>query len=554
MTDTIDPVAFRVELPGNAKRVQYFVLPPRKVPSQRFSQTIAPLNFVRLDGSRESSDDWGNQLAVLIWFDDQPQAWDTLTQIDQLFNETQTRWGRVLFRGVCAVPTERLSAEALQQRGSEGRLRLPLVRDLSAVGRDALDVSEAPTVVVLDGQRRLQLFEVGANPQIKELVEFVVPRLLSGENVAADVLKLAQQDEARFARQLELAALVPGTESPHDMPAPAPAAPFTKLKSTLAWELSELESPGHLQILSATENQPARLLVLNAMREAVEVSAEGAVLQRHALPIEESAFVAQLRHAINARGQDRYVGFSPLGRQANVFGESFRPMFRYPPPAQKHQGILDACLIDLDEDQELELYLAFAAPHGCQRVDLQGQRQWSNRVLPSVLSLTPHRLARPPVVLATGEEGWILPIGDDGQAGQAIQIGQRPIHQLTACSSQTERPSQFLGLSYTVEGRLIAVGLDRSLDEIWTYGLPLGTYRHAIDRPSWIPLFAQDTGCWLFAGPDGSVHLVQDDGRFHDFMCTGQDIQGVAGQQLPGVGRLYVAIEGKILAYDLEMP
>ncbi len=281
---------------------------------------------------------------------------------------------------------------------------------------------------------------------------------------------------------------------------------------------------------------------------------EGNSLARHALDLEEGAYVAQMRAARDGQGREYYLGFSQLGRHVYLFDAQFHQLLQYPPADQPHNGIMDATLLDLDDDGQLEIYIGFADPHGCQRIDLNGHRVWSNRKLPATLSLAGRTQAQPAHLLAAGEQGWVLPISATGQEGSPMTVGQRTIHQIVAADSVTPRPTPLLGMSYSIEGRLIAVGLDESLQERWAYGLPPGIFRHQVHSPLWAPLWDTNTGFWFVAGPDGSIHVIRDDGALFDHLNTGRDILGISAGLAGSTSRLYIATDGQVTAYDLQPP
>ena len=61
---------------------------------------------------------------------------------------------------------------------------VPVVRDLDAVGRDVFDIPGAPTLVVLDAKGTVQIFEVGANPDLAVQLPRILERLSGGADLA----------------------------------------------------------------------------------------------------------------------------------------------------------------------------------------------------------------------------------------------------------------------------------------------------------------------------------------------------------------------------------
>ena len=117
-----------------------------------------------------------------------------------------------------------------------------------------------------------------------------------------------------------------------------------------------------------------------------------------------------------------------------------------------------------------------------------------------IVSLVPRLLAKPPHLLVSGEQGAIVPVSRAGAEGPPIAVGKRTIHQLARSLASEPRPTQFLGMSYTLEGRLIAIGLTPELEEAWSYGLPSGTYQSQVQTPVWARMLSSQSGQWLLAG------------------------------------------------------
>ena len=402
--------------PATATLVQHFVLPPLALSSSKFGEVIGEFALAKLDGSAENSQAWADRIVVLAWFQDHPACRETLPNLQQVAQSFQDQRDRIVWRLVCTEPGESLSAEQLRQRIASWGVSLPLRRDLTAVGRDRLDITQAPTVVVLDGQRRLQLLEVGANPNLPQTLTLVLRRLLAGEDVAADVLRNHAAETQAYVQQLTLARLPSEGSSPADMPELPPASEPHKMHCQLRWRCDRLKSPGNLLVVDQPPS-PVRLLVLDQLQDAVELDHQGALLQRHALQPTESSPMTRLRWVGSAQGPNYILGFAPLGQQLSIFDQDFNLLFRYPTAGQRHPGIMDAQLADLDADGQWELYVGFADPVGLQRVELDGTRRWSNRALPGVTSLVPRMLAKPPYLLVTDERGLIVPVSRTGCRG-----------------------------------------------------------------------------------------------------------------------------------------
>lgn len=548
--------------------VQYFVLPPAAPASPRLGQAISQLRWTDVSSSGDGSveDDASPRAGVphvLVWFDGQQASREVLQQIERLRRTLPPSAPSPQFRAICVHDSQTLGDRQLQSLLRAWQVDLPVARDPIASGRDQLQIDRAPTTIVLDAEQRLQLFEIGANPQLGELIDWTLGQLAGGNDPAANVVAQYHSARERYDQQLRVARIpehgeTTAGETTSRAGTIAAATKFAKLSAQVVWENRELSNPGELLVIprdvgrTGEHSGGMRLLALEEMRTVVELDDAGAVVSRRELPIPTGAYVARLRHARDERGRDFYLGFSQLGRFAYVFDDRFQLVLQYPSDAESHRGINDAQLFDVNRDGQLELWIAFAAPHACRRVELDGTVTWSSGEGDALLSLAEYARGGSAWLLATSERGTIQPIRADGQLAQSVQIGARTVHQLTATRSNDPRPTDFLGLSYSVEGRLIAVGLNADFGETWSYGLPGGLYPRQVEVAQSVRVGAGPVHTWLLAGPDGSVHLVQDDGRLHDRFNTGSAVHGLAAAPVSEGVRIYLASPDCVTAHEVQ--
>jgi hypothetical protein len=67
-------------------------------------------------------------------------------------------------------------------------------------------------------------------------------------------------------------------------------------------------------------------------------------------------------------------------------------------------------------------------------------------------------------------------------------------------------------------------------------------------------MFDGDGGQWLLAGPDGSVHVLDESGDFFDMFHVGQQIEGLAGFRHDQQGVLVISSGGTVTAYNVSRP
>ena len=549
-------ISFAGEFSQEAATSRYFVLPPIPLPTQKLGQVIKPLSFQDLYDRTVSSADWQEQVVVLTWFNNHPASQAALAQLQQVYERFRAE-PRVHINVICVDPIEAMSHAELAKLLLEWQIDVVPLRDRIASGRDQLGIGEAPTTVVLQRDGTLHMYQVGTHPDLGHETAVVIERLLDGQDVARDVL--ARVDQYRQAYRQALAAARPDqpvvTAIPPPQTALADPRAARELKLREVWTSHDLPEPGN--IVPIGEGAKARLLVLNGWREVVEFSPAGEVIQRHLLAIPADSGIAFFRSFTDSAGKLWYAAAARGGAHAFVFDQNWQTELQYPSQPDPEAAVADVQLGDLDQNGRPELYVGWQGLAGVHRVELDGKRVWSNRSITNVLSVTVARKsAGISAILVTGEQGIVGIIQEAGQTIREIPAEPHAWHQLLAARTAADAVSDYCGLSFTVEGRLLAFGLDRNLRPLWNYPLPLGTHRYQVDAMQSAEIWPDRSPQWLFAGPDGSVHCVSGDGEFADSFALGEHIAGIAALQDAERQRhlLVVATAKSIRAWNITAP
>ena len=539
-----DSTLFVFQPPAGAKLVRAFVLPPHPLPSQMFGQQPAEFAFHRLDGTRLTSSDLAGKISVLFWFNNHPACRATLEQLNQVYQQ-QTPDAAHEIVAISTDPSN-VSNEQVVALLKAWNIEVPAVRDLDACGRDIFQIPWAPTLVVLGGNNTVQIFEVGANPNMARELPVILERLADGADLAAEIVAQQAKDQDAYARLLASAS----GEGDSTMVELAlaniqPRSDPSLFQITSKWTSDEVQHPGNMLILAESGPEPT-LLVLNDYQSVVEVTAAGQRGTQHDLQLDGQR-VGFLRTAVNSTGGRLFLASAIQGQFACLFDQEWRRILKYPADAQTHPGISDAQLADLTEDGVAEVVLAFAGTVGVQCVDLQGTRTWTNRTMPNVLSVavTSKQDETAARLFVTGERGDILEVDASGQQQAPIAVAGRQLFHLFASGFTSEGGTPFCGLTYSQAGNLVAIGLDAKFGEVWNYPLPLGTFRNPLQFVTTGRIADQDF--WCLAAPDGSIHLVRSDGHVADRFNSGLDLTGLRLHE----STLYFASPGKLAALEV---
>lgn len=192
--------AFAFAVPQSAKTVSRFVLPPQPLASELLGQLPGDFQFTNPQGEGLTRDSLLGQLAVLLWFNDHPASQTALGQLERV-RKTLPAELQVACYAVCTEPSSvsHAQVQALAQRWGSS---LPLVRDLQACGRDMFRIPFAPTLVVLDAHGVVQIFEVGANPNLASELPDRLRLLAAGEDLAATRLAQFRQQQTLYRKKL----------------------------------------------------------------------------------------------------------------------------------------------------------------------------------------------------------------------------------------------------------------------------------------------------------------------------------------------------------------
>lgn len=532
-----------------AKQVRRLIMPPRELPSELLGKTAAPYEFATLDGDRISSQSLGNRIKVLAWFGNHPACQSTLQQLNQVFKQYKSR-ERVALYAIC-VEASSVTNEQIKGLARAWQVELPLARDLAAMGRDLFQIPWAPTLVVLDGDNVVQMYQVGANANLVGELPLVLEQLLAGEDVAGVILDQFRRERTRYEEALERGE--PETKSAADGASLASRSAPRLLQLRPLWENDEVTASGN--ILAVRDPDATRFLVHEGGRAMVELDAEGNLIARHPLDLPSQASVTQSATALTPAGERYYVAWSLRSRRTHVFDARWQRVLSYPPTNMEHEGVQDAVLADLDGDGQLELHVGFWGSEGVHCVTLDGTRLWRNQDLIHVLSLmsSPADQGRRELWV-TSVSGSLARLDHHGRGEPAGQHTNQLIHHVFRGTATDEDAAPYCGIAYGLEARRMALGLDRQARSRWRYRLPAGSFDTPLRFVTSAPLLDDHGTCWMMAGAEGSLHIISQDGSFTDHFHTGQAIAGLAGARHADAGLLVISTPDGPRAWRVSPP
>ncbi len=206
--EPIDWKEWQVPIAEGDCLVRYFVQPPMLALDARLGKKIPAFKLPTLrDQETINSSEVAKQgkVHVLAWVADHPSCRATLEQITTSVAQLpETIRAQVKVTAVWAEPAAP-SGSTFDTLAQDWKINDTIAIDREAMGRDVLAVHEAPTLVILDSQHKLQCFQELANPLLGQALPEMLTRLVNGESLAQTMIDRAATEAKRYEAQLWLA-------------------------------------------------------------------------------------------------------------------------------------------------------------------------------------------------------------------------------------------------------------------------------------------------------------------------------------------------------------
>lgn len=145
---------------------------------------------------------------VLLWLADHPTcrlASEQLQKIASSLADQQIAAESVEFVSVWAEPNPP-QGSTFQTLAADWKLPGKLALDRAAMGRDLFGVLEAPTLVIINADQRLQLRESRSNPVLDQVLPSLLARIVNGEDLAQEMISQQRTERERYQAELRMAA------------------------------------------------------------------------------------------------------------------------------------------------------------------------------------------------------------------------------------------------------------------------------------------------------------------------------------------------------------
>lgn len=547
----IDDVAFRFEVPADAKLVSQFDRrQPPLAPSVLLGKTIPDFKFTALDGTPLSRESLSGKIVVLdFWATWCQPCLEGLPNLQQVYERFKSNDKVVIY--AVSIDQPDVTDGQVRSTFAQRKLSIPIARDLDQQAQTIFQVASIPNLFILGPDGTVAHNEIGFNPNLASELPEKLDKLLAGEAIHEKTLREYEtrkaEFEATFGQALPADAEAEAETPPGRVEIAARSEPAGH-RLTKLWTAADVNRPGNVLPFSTGDEE--QLLVNDGWRRVEILDLAGHVEATRDLQIPDLSVVSFIRTAVDRDGARWYAGSASTQRQMHLFDQAWETKFSYPP--EDAAEISDVQLADLDGDGNVEVCISFWGDRGIDVLDTSGKLLWQQGGLENVFRLAAvGPTDAPKTLLAAHARGTLATFDAAGKRGPEITVPKRFIRSLVAADLDGDGNNELCGLSPVAQDRDLLVGLSPAGEELWSYELPSGLHEQPVEMIT-AGRVVGDTHQWIVAAADGSIQLLSATGTLVDRFHYGAAVTGLAAAEIDGQPALIVGSTDGLSAWRLE--
>lgn len=518
-----------VTLPEKVFQVRRFVGVSRPERPRLVGEAFPDLGLVDLAGKKIAPADLKGNLVVLdFWGVHCTYCMKQLPDLEKVYQKHKE--SGVKFLAVNIDGADEQNNEAVQAAFAKHGGTFQIVRLADPTVFDTLRLEGIPALAVLDAEGKVQDLDVGYDEGREAKLNEQLTQVRAGKNLYVATLEAFQRNLTEYEETLKAYSVEAGATLDGNV-AILPAAPGDHLELKPAWTCEGLAAPTNILATFDKQGAAERLFVPDGWRNVVEVDLAGKLVKRHEVKLGDEEVISHLRTAVDPEGNRWFVAFAPLQQRMHLYGDDWRHIMSH--PEGKHDGLWDVRFANIDG--KLQLVAGYHGQVGVHGVALSGERIWANRKLENVATVTPvPGQDGKPAVICTNQRGTLVVLSGSGAEMAEFAVGQtaggqqRAIRYLAAADLNGDGHLEYLGLAMGPGDSDIAVGINASGQEVWSYRLPIGQQRPMLEPIATGRLPGQQHDCWILPAPNGTIHFVSAMGKLLDKVAMGKPVAGVA--------------------------
>ena len=368
ISTAIDPVTFQLQPRKNSTPVQSFVTLPQSLPVESIGQVMDRLRLIQPNGNPVDHLHFDGKPTALLWLGGE-KSYAAIKQLNRLTE----RLPRDQFNfGIIYSDSELVGTPAQphlvrpELTAATASSDIPLFYDPRLAASIELAVRDIPSVVLLDGDSRVQFATAVTGDAWDNELEAAMERVANGENLAEEMLAQYQDFMTRYKSALgrvDATNVLPselrdGAAVKSGLANPTIASTLPKRNSPASlqprqiWTSEKFYQPGNIAVIG--RSQPT-ILVLDGARTIVELDQTGGTIDRQELELPDRVAVSKIR--VSKDGRWRAL-FSTLSKRAYLFDSSWKLVRAMPDSKSAVAGLVNDVQVMINPPNETSLLLA----------------------------------------------------------------------------------------------------------------------------------------------------------------------------------------------------
>ena len=525
----------------DATPVRKFVSLPDAFPSELIGEAAPEFHLTVPDGNSKTRIYFDGKVTAFVWL----AGSSSYSAVEKLADVARKFPGKDFHVAAVYSDAELKNPETGSQL-PEDKLaavlkatNLPVYYDRQLVASSQLKVSVIPSVLVMDGDSKIQFSRPLTDKHWEEDLAVVLERVAKGHDVATEMKAEYQQFLDSYHQQLAtLSAIDLLPEGSIPATAVSSATDLNRgpiqLRPQQAWAVRDFKKSGNVAFLQGGKGG-GRFFVFDGWQTIVELDSNGQQSDRKVLRLPEGEAVSCVR--FGKRNNQEVFAFGPLGDKVFLFDENWQSVGTYPSHTN-HKGIRDCKFTDLNNDGDSELVVAFDDATGVHLVDpasLKGQSI-------SELASTSVAMVGDDVVVAS--DGKIGRLKAGVTAADETELSFKRIVSLDS--------DQMCGVGVSSQGKWTAVGLSQDLKRTWALSVGSQFFECEIEPVTSTRTKSGET-IWAIADTENVIHLVSGSGRWLGDFQSNTPLAGICLANVNGETRLLVANQTGVECWVLNI-
>ncbi len=537
----------------DAIRVRQFVVPPLPLESEKLGTTIPNFALEDLLGKVQfDSSEKRPTPTLFCWLADHPASQRTAKRLSDFYQQAKSRGLDKHFE-LFAIWTEAYqNPKAPEEILKSWHCELPLLVDNGHVGHKLMGVANAPTLVMLDPNNKLQAFVEQEQPNLDTILGAFLDGWIENRDLAQEKLTDYQFHRNRFISQLHILAC---DRIARDQLPKIEAFPPLILQRKPLWTKPSSEPILSAGIQRSSTRQEDRLLTLDQRGQLTQWDSQGSVVPLSEIPAEslnEAAWIDILPGAHES--QPILVIPGELDRFVLVQRNSEKRIRRV--NLQENESLVGAAWGPHPTSESVsKLYVATSknrilvfSGQGDQL--LSGDSQGALRSIANV-----YRDAGQQNMVAIDEKGNTHPILFNDELPPASLATALPFspHAQRWLDGKDRFGSYNLALGDSKEEGRFVYMLSSQLVPLWHLPVSQVSSRASRLLDSWTVPRSQEL-YWLVQSPREVLSIIRADGLMSDTMSWGKPIISAGFVDLSGEAGVMVAFEDGVECFQVSFP